>query len=54
MCSQRHLAVPRQGGERHHAVIVFAVVRYSRLMADDDRGTLNRRTVLYENVSSRH
>jgi adenylate cyclase len=39
------------GGERHHAVIVFAdVVGYSRLMADDEPGTLNRWTALYKNV----
>jgi adenylate cyclase len=38
-------------GERHHAVIVFAdVVGYSRLMADDEPGTLNRWTALYKNV----
>jgi len=33
---------PGGHGERHHAVIVFAVVGYSRLMADDEPGTLNR------------
>jgi class 3 adenylate cyclase len=38
-------------GERHHAVIVFAdVVGYSRLMADDEPGTLNRWTALYKDV----
>ena len=36
--------------ERHHAVIVFAdVVGYSRLIADDEPGTLNRWTALYKN-----
>jgi class 3 adenylate cyclase len=38
-------------GERHHAVMVFAdVVGYSRLMAYDEPGTLNRWTALYKNV----
>lgn len=42
---------PGRDGERHHAVIVFAdVVGYSRLMADDEPGTLNRWTALYEDV----
>ena len=42
---------PGGDGERHHAVIVFAdVVGYSRLMADDEPGTLNRWTALYKNV----
>ena len=36
---------PDAGEERHHAVIVFAdVVGYSRLMADDEPGALNRWT----------
>jgi class 3 adenylate cyclase len=42
---------PEGGGERHHAVIVFAdVVGYSRLMADDEPGTLKLWTALYSNV----
>jgi class 3 adenylate cyclase len=42
---------PGSDGERHHAVIVFAdVVAYSRLMADDEPGTLNRGTALYKDV----
>src|SRR5262245_43322828 len=42
---------PDASGQRHHAVIVFAdVVGYSRLMADDEPGTLDRWTALYKNV----
>jgi hypothetical protein len=38
---------PGRDGERHHAVIVFAdVVGYSRLMADDEPGILNRWTAI--------
>src|SRR6266850_341278 len=42
---------PRRGRRSHHAVIVFAnVVGYSRLMADDEPGTLNRWSALYKNA----
>ena len=42
---------PGRDGERHYAVIVSAdVVGYSRLMADDEPGTLNRRTALHKDV----
>lgn len=44
---------PGRDGERHPAVIVFAdVVGYSRLMADDEPGTVNLWTALYKDVLS--
>ena len=52
MCSQRQTRRdPGRDGERHQAVIVFAdVVGYSRLMADDEPGTLNRWTALSKDL----